>query len=148
MRGLPIPFGILPVSQDEHALCPDRVRFVGDPVAAVAAVDEETAFDAIQAIRVDYEPLPPVFDAEKALLNDAPALHDYGDDGNVHKRVSMEFGDVEKGLADAHLVQEDVLFFEGNTHLPMEQHASLAWQEPDGRLTIWSSKQDQTTVLF
>ncbi|HEY4230912.1 MAG TPA: aldehyde oxidase, partial [Thermoanaerobaculia bacterium] len=54
---LPIPFGILPVSQDEHALCSDRVRFVGDPVAAIAALDEDAAFDALDAIEVHYEPL-------------------------------------------------------------------------------------------
>lgn len=138
---MPIPFGILPVSQDEHALCVDRVRFVGDPVVAVAAVDEETAFAAIQAIHVEYEKLDPVFDPAKAIRNEVEPLHDYGDDGNVHKRVSMEFGDVEEALAGADEVLEDVFFFEGNTHLPMEQHASLAWREPDGRLTIWSSTQ-------
>src|SRR5262245_27001424 len=56
-KDFPIPFGILPVSQDEHALCTDKVRFVGDPVAAVAAVDEDTAFDALDLIKVEYEPL-------------------------------------------------------------------------------------------
>lgn len=140
-QALPTPFGILPVSQDEHALCVDVVRFVGDPVAAVAAVDEETAFEALKAVRVEYEPLPPVFEPEEALRNAVPPLHGYGDDGNVHKRVSMQFGDVEGALAQADVVLEDSYFFEGNTHLPMEQHASLAWQEPDGRLTIWSSTQ-------
>jgi 4-hydroxybenzoyl-CoA reductase subunit alpha len=138
---LPTTFGILPVSQDEHALCPDRVRFVGDPVAAVAAVDEETAFDAAQAIRVEYEPLDPVYEPAEALKNEAPRIHDYGDDGNVHKRVSMEFGDVEGALGDADEVLEDLAFYQGNTHLPMEQHATLAVPEADGRLTIHSSTQ-------
>ncbi|MCK6459595.1 MAG: molybdopterin-dependent oxidoreductase, partial [Planctomycetes bacterium] len=138
---MPIPFGILPVSEDEHALCLDRVRFVGDPVAAVAAVDEDTAYEAMRRIRVEYEPLPPVFDPADAIANATPPLHDYGDDGNVHKRVSMEFGDVARALKEADLVLEDVVFFQGNTHLPMEQHASLALPEADGRLTIWSSTQ-------
>jgi 4-hydroxybenzoyl-CoA reductase alpha subunit len=138
---LPTPFGILPVSQDEHALCPDRVRFVGDPVAAVAAVDEDTAFRASQAIRVEYEPLDAVFDPAEALRNEVPALHEYGDDGNVHKRVSMQFGDVPGALEEADEVLTDTFFFEGNTHLAMEQHASLAFPEPDGRLTLWSSTQ-------
>ena len=138
---LPIPFGILPVSQDEHALCIDRVRFVGDPVAAVAAIDEATAFDAIQLIDVEYERLDPLFDPAKAMDGDVEPLHDYGDDGNVHKRVSMQFGDVEAGFEEADEVLEDVMFYEGNTHLPIEQHASIAWREPDGRLTIWSSTQ-------
>jgi len=138
---LPTAFGILPVSQDEHTLCIDRVRFVGDPVAAVAAVDEDVAFEAIKAIRVEYEPLEAVFDPADALRNDVPALHDYGDDGNVHKRVSMQFGDVPGAFEGADEVLEDVVFYQGNTHLPMEQHAALAWQEPDGRLTVWSSTQ-------
>ncbi|MHC4338638.1 MAG: xanthine dehydrogenase family protein molybdopterin-binding subunit [Planctomycetota bacterium] len=138
---LPTPFGILPVSQDEHTLCIDRVRFVGDPVAAVAAVDEDVAFDAMQAIRVDYEPLEPVYAPEDALRNEVPALHEYGDDGNVHKRVSMQFGDVDEALAEADVVLDDTVFYEGNTHMPLEQHATLAWMEPDGRVTIWSSTQ-------
>ncbi|MHC4817622.1 MAG: xanthine dehydrogenase family protein molybdopterin-binding subunit, partial [Planctomycetota bacterium] len=108
---LPTPFGILPVSQDEHALCPDRVRFVGDPVAAVAAIDEDTAFLASQAIRVEYEPLAAVYDPAEALRNDVPALHEYGDDGNVHKRVSMQFGDVPRALEEADEVLTDVFFF-------------------------------------
>ncbi|MHC5009916.1 MAG: xanthine dehydrogenase family protein molybdopterin-binding subunit [Planctomycetota bacterium] len=138
---MPNTFGILPVSQDEHALCIDKVRFVGDPVAAVAAVDEDTAFEAMNAIRVEYEPIDAVYDPAKALANEAEPIHDYGDDGNVHKRVSMQFGDVEKGLEAADVVLEDTFFYEGNTHLPMEQHAALAWREPDGRLTLWSSTQ-------
>src|SRR6476660_7078642 len=56
-KDLPIPYGILPVSQDEHALCIDKVRFIGDPVAAVAAIDEDIAFDAMNLIEVEYEPL-------------------------------------------------------------------------------------------
>src|SRR5918912_432641 len=88
-RDLPIPYGILPVSQDEHALCVDRVRFIGDPVAAVAALDEDTAAEACDLIDVEYEPLPAVASVEEALTGSAgvPPLHDYGDDGNVHKRV-------------------------------------------------------------
>ena len=138
---MPIPFGILPVSQDEHALCRDRVRFVGDPVAAVAAVDEETAFEAAMKIKVVYEPLKAVFTPQEALKTPEPRIHDYGDEGNVHKKISMEFGDVEQGFSEADQVFDDVFFFEGNTHLPMEQHATLAWRDPDGKLTVWSSTQ-------
>ncbi len=138
---LPVPFGILPVSQDEHALCVDRVRFVGDPVAAVAAVDEDVATEAALAIRVEYEPLKAVFSAEEALRTPEPRIHDYGDEGNVHKKIALEFGDMAAGFAEADEVFEDVFWYEGNTHLPMEQHASLAWRDPDGRLTIWSSTQ-------
>jgi 4-hydroxybenzoyl-CoA reductase alpha subunit len=137
----PIPFGILPVSQDEHALCPDRVRFVGDPVAAVAAVSEETAAEAVDLIAVDYEPLPGIADPADAITPAAEPIHDYGDAGNLHKLVSLEFGDVEAGFARAYHVREDLYFYGGNTHLPMEQHAALAEWTPDGRLTLWSSTQ-------
>jgi 4-hydroxybenzoyl-CoA reductase alpha subunit len=140
-RDLPIPFGILPVSQDEHALCLDRVRFVGDPVAAVAAVDEDVAFDAMNAIEVEYERLEPVMSIEEAIGKQAPPIHDYGDDGNIHKRVALEFGDVERGFREADEIFEDVFYYEGSTHLPMEQHAAVAQVEPDGRLTVWSSTQ-------
>ena len=85
---MPIPFGILPVSQDEHALCTDRVRFVGDPVAAVAAVDEDVAFDAMNAIEVEYEPLEPVMSIDQAIAGSAPSLHDYGDAGSPRKAKS------------------------------------------------------------
>jgi len=143
-RDLPIPFGILPISQDEHALCPDRVRFVGDPIAAVAAIDEDTAADACDLIAVEYERLPPIESVEDALASgDTPDahLHDYGDAGNVHKHIALEFGNVDAEMATADHVREDLFFFEGNTHLPMEQHASLAQWFPDGKLTVWSSTQ-------
>ncbi len=140
-KDLPIPFGILPVSQDEHALAPDKVRFVGDPVAAVAAVSEETATAALDLIDVTYEPLRPVTDAADAVAHPEPRIHDYGDGGNLHKLIDLEFGDVAEGFATADLVREDLLFFEGSTHLPMEQHAAVADWSPDGKLTLWSSTQ-------
>jgi 4-hydroxybenzoyl-CoA reductase alpha subunit len=138
---MPIPFGILPVSQDEHALCTDRVRFIGDPVAAVAAIDEDTAFDAMNTIKVEYEPLPVIDGIETALKTPEPRIHDYGDEGNIHKLVALEFGDVDAAIAGADRVFEDTMFFEGNTHLPMEQHATLAQCDADNKLTIWSSTQ-------
>src|SRR5215813_10909944 len=140
-KDFPIPYGILPVSQDEHALCVDKVRFIGDPVAAVAAIDEDVAFDAMNLIEVEYEPLNTVSTIEEAVLIDEPRIHEYGDSGNIHKKVSLEFGDVEEGFAEADLVREDVFFYEGNTHLPMEQHAAVAHYDSDQKLTIWSSTQ-------
>jgi 4-hydroxybenzoyl-CoA reductase alpha subunit len=138
---LPIPFGILPVSQDEHALCVDKVRFVGDPVAAVAAIDEETAEAACRLIEVDYEVLPPLMSIDEALGRPQARIHEYGPHGNVHKEVSFDFGDVDAGFTEADHVREDTFFFEGNTHLPMEQHAAVASYGPDGKLTLWSSTQ-------
>src|SRR5256712_10723112 len=140
-KDLPVPFGILPVSQDEHALCLDTVRFVGDPVAAVAAIDEDAAFDAMNAVEVDYDPLDTVMSIEEAIRKPSPRIHDYGDEGNIHKKIALEFGDVERGFRDADEVWEDTLYYEGSTHLPMEQHAAVAAVEPDGKLTVWSSTQ-------
>jgi 4-hydroxybenzoyl-CoA reductase alpha subunit len=140
-KDLPISYGILPVSQDEHALCIDKVRFIGDPVAAVAAVDEDVAFDAMNLIEVEYERLNTISSIEEALLIDEPRIHEYGDGGNVHKKVSLEFGDVEQGFAEADLIREDNFFYEGNTHLPMEQHAAVAYYDTDQKLTLWSSTQ-------
>jgi 4-hydroxybenzoyl-CoA reductase subunit alpha len=109
-KELPIPYG-MPVSQDEHALCVDKFRFVGDPVAAVAAIDEDTAFDAMNLIAVEYEPLNSISTIEEAVLIDEPRIHDYGDGGNVHKKVSLEFGNLDEGFAEADLVREDVFFY-------------------------------------
>jgi 4-hydroxybenzoyl-CoA reductase subunit alpha len=141
-RDLPrVKFGILPVSQDEEALCVDKVRLVGDAVAAVAAVDEETAERATELIEVDYEPFRPLMSIEESLAHPEVRIHEYGDAPNVHKAVALEFGDVEAAFRQADLVREDVFFFEGNTHLPMEQHSAVAWWGPDDKLTLWSSTQ-------
>ncbi|HEY2289921.1 MAG TPA: molybdopterin cofactor-binding domain-containing protein [Thermoanaerobaculia bacterium] len=137
----PIPFGILPVSQDEHALCPDKVRFVGDPVAAVAAVTEDAAYEAALKVKVEYEPLPTISSIEEAIATPEPRIHDYGDHGNLHKVVSMTFGDVEKGFENADEIFEDTFYYEGNTHLPMEQHSAVAVPEDDDRVTLYSSSQ-------
>ncbi|MBA3241255.1 MAG: molybdopterin-dependent oxidoreductase, partial [Acidobacteria bacterium] len=140
-QDLPIPYGILPVSQDEHPLCLDKVRFIGDPVAAVAAVDEDTAFEAMNLIEVEYERLQTITSIEEGVRVEEPRIHDYGDHGNVHKAVHLEFGDMEEGFREADLIREDVFFYEGNTHLPMEQHAAVAHFDADDKLTLWSSTQ-------
>src|SRR5437763_1232966 len=72
---------------------------------------------------------------------DEPRIHDYGDGANVHKKVHLEFGDLDEGFKQADLVREDTFFYEGNTHLPMEQHAAVAHFDSDGKLTLWSSTQ-------
>ncbi|HSS60878.1 MAG TPA: molybdopterin cofactor-binding domain-containing protein [Candidatus Limnocylindrales bacterium] len=138
---LPIKFGILPVTQDERALEHEKVRYVGDPIAAVAATDEEIAASACDAIAVEYEVLEPVMSIDAALV--APKderIQDYGGPNNIHKLVSLEFGDVDGGFAQAQHVREDVFFYQGNTHLPMEQHSAVA-TFVDGRVTLWSSTQ-------
>ncbi len=140
---LPVRFGIMPSSQDEEALCRDKVRYVGDPIAAVAAVDEETAERACETIEVEYAPLAPAMSIEDAVAETAVRIQEYGDGPvpNVHKNVSLEFGDVERGFAEADHIREDVFFFEGNTHLPMEQHSAVAQCDAAGRVTLWTSSQ-------
>ena len=140
-KDLPIPYGILPVSQDEHPLCLDKVRFIGDPVAAVAAIDEDVAFEAMNLIEVEYEPLAAIASIEEAVEVSEPRIHTYGDHGNIHKNVHLEFGDMDEGFREADVVREDVFFYEGNTHLPMEQHAAVALFDADEKLTLWSSTQ-------
>src|SRR6202790_3763836 len=138
-KDLPIEYGILPVSQDEQALCLDHVRHVGDPVAAVIAREELTAFEACDLIDVEYEILTTISNPEEALATPEPRIHDHGDEGNIHKRVALEFGNVDQGFAEADEIFEDAFFYQGNTHLPIEQHAAIAIKDPDGKLTIWSS---------
>jgi 4-hydroxybenzoyl-CoA reductase subunit alpha len=138
---LPIAYGILPVSHDENALALGKVRFVGDPVVAVAALTEEQAQDGADAVVVDYERLTTIANPKEALATPEPRIHDDGPHGNVHKEVSLTFGDVDAGFAAADVVLEDTLYFEGNTHLPIEQHATIAVPEDDDRLTVYSSTQ-------
>ena len=140
-ESFPVAYGILPVSHDEHALCRDKVRFVGDPVAAVVAQDEATADRAAQLIDVTYDPLRTFASPADSLAHPEPRIHDYGDHGNVHKAVALQFGDVDAAIAGADHVFDDVFFFEGNTHLPIEQHASVALKDPDGKLVVHSSTQ-------
>src|SRR6476620_2565183 len=90
-QDFPIPFGIMPVSVDEYSLARERVRYVGDPVAAVIAVDEQTAVHALDLIEVRYEVLKPIDDPQAGLQNPEPRIHDYGERGNIHRNQSYEF---------------------------------------------------------
>ena len=139
---MPETFGILPVSQDEHALCLDKVRMVGDPVVAVAALSEDAAHEAALLVEIDYEPLATISSLEDALATPEPRVHeDARGEGNVHKAVSMEFGDLDQAHAEADLVLKDTFFYQGNTHLPMEQHSAVAVPEDEDRITLYSSTQ-------
>ena len=141
-KHFPVPFGIMPVSVDEYPLAPERVRYVGDPVAAVIAKDEQTAVEALRLIEVRYKVLKPISGPEEGLKNPEPRIHDYGEQGNIHRNQSYEFGKTEEALKSSDLVFEDLFFYEGNTHLPMEQQASLAFIDPEGKLQLSSSTQN------
>jgi 4-hydroxybenzoyl-CoA reductase subunit alpha len=140
-KDFPYTFGILPVTQDEYPLAPEHVRYVGDPVAAVVARDEQTACEALDLIEVKYRILETIGSPQEALTTPEPRIHAYSEQGNIHRLQAFEFGDVDEALARADEVFEDLFFYEGNTHLPIEQHATVAAVEGDGKLTVWSSTQ-------
>ncbi len=140
-KDLPTPFGILPVSQDEHALANEVVRHVGEAVVAVAATSEDAAETAALAVRIEYEPLPTISSIDEALATPEPQIHRYADRGNLHKVLALDFGDVDGAFSRAAHVFEDAFFYEGNTHLPIEQHATVAVPEDGDRLTVYSSTQ-------
>jgi 4-hydroxybenzoyl-CoA reductase subunit alpha len=140
-RDFPVPYGIIPWTPDENALGVDKVCHVGDGVAAVAALDEDTAIAAADAIEVEYELLPPIFDPEEALAATDNVINPYARHGNLSKHVDLAFGDVEAGLAAADVVIEDEYFFEGTTHGAIEPHCAVANVEPSGVLTVWSATQ-------
>ncbi len=146
---MPVQYGIIPWTPDEYPLALDRVRYVGDGVAAVAAADEDTALAALRRIVVDYEPLPVHLDPLEAL--EASGSYDAGDylhpprkegwNGNITKKVRLEFGEVDAGLEAAEIVVEDEYYFEGTTHTPIEPHCAIGQFGTDGRLTVWSATQ-------
>lgn len=144
---LPRKYGILPSSQDEYALAMEKVRYVGDPVAAVAALDPDILDEALRLVHVEYEILPALMSIDEALAHPENKINDEARIGNIHKAVSYEFGEVEAEFAAADYVREDWFYYEGNNHAPMEEHACVASWEPNptdpvgGKLTLWSSTQ-------
>src|SRR5262249_60324080 len=103
--------------------------------------DEAIATEALDLIEVAYVRLQTISTPDEALAVHEPRIHDHTGEGNVHKKVSLQFGDVSEAFADADRVFEDVFFYEGNTHLPLEQHAAVAYLDGDGKLVLVSSTQ-------
>ncbi|HET7273549.1 MAG TPA: xanthine dehydrogenase family protein molybdopterin-binding subunit [Longimicrobiaceae bacterium] len=157
------PYGIIPWTPDEQALAVEKTRYIGDGVAAVAAVDEDTANRAIELIQVKYEILEPLLDPFEAARRTDVQIHapkksghapkerssvgtePKAKNGNISKIVKLDFGDIEGGIASADVVEEGDYFFEGTTHTPIEPHCAIGqWEEGGasvGRLTVWSSTQ-------
>jgi len=125
---------------DRTPLSTDKVRFVGDAVAAVAAVDEETAEKAVALIKVKYEPLPVVLDPEEAMKPGAPQIHSHVKNNILHE-VHWNFGDVEKGFRESDYVFEDRLSTTAQPHMCLETHGCVGLWEPDGRVILWTSSQ-------
>ncbi len=140
---LPKRYGAIPVAQDETALALGKVRYIGEPVVCIAAVDEATALAATRLVKVEYEVLPSVLSVDDALNPVKPFIHDEArKPSNILRRVWQDYGDVEAGFAAADVIVEDVYHYPGSTHVPLESHAALAQPEPDGKLTLWTSTQN------
>jgi len=145
-KDAPNPFGILPVGHDEHALALDKVRYVGDNVACVAAISEAIAEQALELIDVDYELLPAYFDPEESMKAERDLIHD-NKPNNLEKDYHHVFGDPDHAFAEADYVAEGRFLANEVTHAAMEPHSTLASFELDphtgnlGRLTVWSSTQ-------
>ncbi len=126
---------------DEPVLCLEKVRYIGDPVAAVAAIDEDIALEAMNLIEVEYEPLPAVFDPMEAIKEGAPQLHD-DVENNINLTRHIEWGDVDKGFEEADFIREDEFILPAQSHVPLETHGSLAsFDGGNNRLTLWTSTQ-------
>jgi 4-hydroxybenzoyl-CoA reductase alpha subunit len=137
-------YGVSPARYDEQILAKDRVRYVGDEVAAVAAVDEATAEHAISLIEVEYDELPAVFDPDSALAPGAPVIHPENERyaGNINTKVEWDFGDVDEAFAQAHLVKRERFVGNRTYQSPIEPHAAIArWEHHGNKLTLWSSTQ-------
>jgi 4-hydroxybenzoyl-CoA reductase subunit alpha len=139
---MPIRYCVIPWTRDEQALCTDKVRYIGDGVAAVAAIDEATANAACRLITVDYELLKPVLTLEQAAQppSDEP-IHTDARRGNQHKYVDLTFGDVDAGFAAAGSVSEGEYFFQGTNHVAIEPHCAIGRVMPDGQLEVISATQ-------
>jgi len=130
-----VKWGVFRYTQDHAMLPTDKVRYVGEDVAAVAAVDEEAAMEALSLIKVDYEPIPAVFDPEEAMQEGAPQIHEaYQNNINIH--VHIDVGDVDRAMAEAFLVREDTFKAAGEAYAMMEPYAVVA-SYANGFLDLW-----------
>jgi len=128
---------------DQPILARERVRYVGEAIAGVAAEDVVTARRALESIRVTYRELPAVFDPEEAMHGDAPTLHEYAP-GNLVKHIPIRKGDVAAGLAAADRVIEESYETQQVEHAYLEPEAGLAYVDADDVLTIVSPSQNIT----
>jgi 4-hydroxybenzoyl-CoA reductase subunit alpha len=144
-RDAPRPFGVLPISKDEPAMAVDRVRYVGEPVAGVAADDERIAIAATRLIKVVYETTKPVETARQALAEVAKPSEKIHPEtkhkNNLHKQVEQRFGDPEAAFAaSAHVARGDFRFA-GVTHSFTEPMVATAHYDREGRLHVYSATQ-------
>jgi 4-hydroxybenzoyl-CoA reductase subunit alpha len=135
-----VKYGVSPARYDETLYAYEKVRYVGDEIAAVAAVDYATALEAVNLIKVDYEELPAVFDMFEAMKEGAPQLHAEFP-GNLNAEVHQEFGDTDAAIAESDLVVDHTFLNKRQDAAFIEPHSCLAVFDLDGRLTLYTSTQ-------
>lgn len=140
-----VKFCHLPITPNKMALADERVRFVGDEVAAVAAVDEDTAQEALELIKVDYDILPGVFDPEEAMLPGAPKIYE-DCENNIASHFTREFGDIHKGFNEADRIFEDRFSCPPVVSCTLEPHGCIASFDVSGKLTIWTTTQNPYNI--
>jgi len=133
-------FTSLPELHDQRAMAVDKVRYIGDEVAAVAATDEWVAEEALDLISIEYEELPAIFDPYEALKPDAPLIHEHLEN-NISRTVRFHHGNVDKAFQEAFHVREDEFTTQPVTHCAFEVHATVALWDLSGKITLWSSTQ-------
>jgi 4-hydroxybenzoyl-CoA reductase alpha subunit len=135
-----VKFGVSPARYDETIFCSDKVRYIGDEIAAVAAIDLETALEAVSMIKVDYEELPPLLDAFDAIREGAPAIHD-DFPNNIGAEVHQEFGDVEEAFKTCDYVRTDKFINKKQDGAFLEPQSCVAVYDLNGNLTLYTSTQ-------
>lgn len=125
---------------DEEILARDKVRYIGEPVAAVATIDEDTAEEALDLIEVEYEPLPAVFEQLEAIKEGAPLIHEHAE-RNINVTRHIEWGDVDEAFRAADYIREDWFRCSSQAHMCMETHCAVASFTPEGKLTVYTSTQ-------
>ncbi len=130
-----VKWGVFKYTQDHPMIAMDKVRYIGEDVAGVAAVDEETALEALELIEVEYEPLPAVFDPEEAMQEGAPQIHEQYDK-NINIHVHIEVGEVDAAFDQADLVREDTFHAAGEAYSTLETYAVTA-SYANGYLDLW-----------
>jgi len=135
-----IKYSISPTWADKSILVNKKVRYIGDEIAAVAAVDEEIAEEALELIEVDWEELPAVFDPLEAMQAEAPLLHE-AIENNISKSLTMECGSVEAGFAEADLILEDTFKTQAQSHCSLETHCCIATCSPTDDVKMWVNAQ-------
>lgn len=137
-RDIPGAGTVGPVVKDQPVIAGDVVRFVGEPVAIVAAETRDAAVEAAAAVVVEYEPLPPVCDPIEAMADEAPKLRP---NGNIANRTKLRRGDIDVGFAASDVIVEGDFQTQLIEHAYLEPESAIADAEPDGSITVWAATQ-------